>query len=181
MKGIRSARTIAAVLLGAALIAALSVGGATAAGLISGKAIKNHSIGVVKLTYAAQKSLRAGKIGPAGPAGPAGAAGQQGAQGPRGPQGPAGRVISAYAHVSADGHVLSDSRNIRQANVKKVGDGAYCLQNLSEYHSAVASVAFGGSAVSALVRPSTVNCSFVIYTVKGGGGNISNAFFVQLA
>jgi hypothetical protein len=177
MKGIRS-RAIAALLIGAALVAALSVGGATAARLISGKAIKNHSIGVVKLTFAAQKSLRAGKVGPAGPAGPAG---QAGPAGPQGPQGPAGRVVAAYAHVSADGHVLSDSRNIRQANLKKTGDGVYCLQNVSEYHSAVASVAFGGPAVSALVRPSTVNCSFVIYTVKGGGGNISNAFFVQLA
>jgi hypothetical protein len=175
MKGIR---VIAALLVGAALIAGLSVGGATAARLISGKAIKNHSIGLVKLTLAAQRSLRAGKIGPAGPAGPAG---PQGAAGPRGPQGPAGRVAAAYGHIAADGSVLNDSRNIRQANVKKSGDGVYCLQGLSEFHSAVASAAFGGSAVSALVRPATVNCSFVIYTVKGGGGNVSNAFFVQLA
>jgi hypothetical protein len=42
-------------------------------------------------------------------------------------------------------------------------------------------VAFGGSAVSTLVRPATATCDFVIYTVKAGGTPINNAFFVQLA
>ena len=90
MKRISPFRTVLAVLGGAAVIAAVSVGGATAAKAISGKAIKNHSIALVKLTYAAQSALRTGKAGPQGPAGPAGPAGPQGTQGPAGPQGPRG-------------------------------------------------------------------------------------------
>ena len=177
MKSIRSFRIIAALLAAAALIAALTVGGATAAGTINGRSIKNHSIPVVKLTLAAQKSLRTGVAGPAGPQGPAGPKGAQG------PQGPAGHsAVLSYAHIAADGAVLSDSKNIKQGNVKKTGVGTYCLLKLSSsIRSAVASPAFGGAAVGALVRPATVNCDFVIYTVKGGGGTVNNAFFVQLA
>ena len=66
--------------------------------------------------------------------------------------------------------------------MKKAGNGAYCLHGLSSsLHSAVASVAFGGSAVSATVRPATSTCDFVIYTVKAGGAPTNNAFFVQIA
>ena len=66
MNRISPFRTVLAVLGGAAVIAAVSVGGATAAKAISGKAIKNHSIALVKLTYAARSALRTGKAGPAG-------------------------------------------------------------------------------------------------------------------
>ena len=186
MNRISPFRTVLAVLGGAAVIAAVSVGGARAAKAISGKAIKNHSIALVKLTYAAQSALRTGKAGPQGPAGPAGPAGPQGTQRPAGPQGPAGPrgtgSVAAYAHVAADGTLLGDSRNLKQSNVKKAGNGAYCLHGLSSsLHSAVASVAFGGSAVSATVRPATSTCDFVIYTVKAGGAPTNNAFFVQIA
>ena len=95
MNRISPFRTVLAILGGAAVIAAVSVGGATAAKAISGKAIKNHSIALVKLTYAAQSALRTGKPGPQGPSGPAGPAGPQGAQGPAGPQVP--RVREAPA------------------------------------------------------------------------------------
>jgi Collagen triple helix repeat (20 copies) len=185
MKRIRSFRTVAAILAGAALIAALSVGGATAAKIISGRAIKNHSIPLAKLTFAAQKSLRTGLPGPQGPQGPAGPAGAQGPAGQRGPQGqqgPAGNAaLLSYAHIAADGDVMSDSKNLRQSQVKKIGVGAYCLLNLSSsIRNAVASPAFGSKAVSALIRSSTSNCDFIVYTVRGGGASTNSAFYVQL-
>jgi Collagen triple helix repeat (20 copies) len=174
---------LAAVLAAAALVAALTVGGATAARLISGTSIKNHSIALVKLTFAAQKTLRAGKRGPAGAQGPAGPAGPQGPAGPAGPQGPAGKAgVATYAHVAADGTVLGDSRNVKQSNVSKVGAGAYCLKNLpASLRSAVASTVPGGAAVSAQVRAATAGCDFTVFTVKSGGAGANNAFFVQLA
>jgi hypothetical protein len=185
MKRLTSFRAIAAVLAGAALIAALSVGGATAAKIISGRAIKNHSIPLVKLTFAAQKSLRTGLPGPQGPQGPAGPAGAQGPAGPKGPQGPTGpagnSALLSYAHIAADGSVMSDSKNLRQSQVKKVGVGAYCLMHLSSsIRNAVASPAFGTKAVGALIRSSTPNCDFIVYTVRGGGGVANSAFYVQL-
>lgn len=182
MKRFGSVRTVLAILAGVALAAAISVGGAgaSAAKKISGTTIKNHSIALVKLTFGAQNALRTGKPGPAGPAGPAG---PQGPAGPRGPAGPQGRGgVSTYAHIAADGTVLSDSRNVKQANVQKIGAGAYCLKGLpTSLQSAVASPVAGSAAVSALVRPTTASCDFTIFTVKGGGGAVNNAFFVQLA
>ncbi len=77
--------------------------------------------------------------------------------------------------------MLKDSRNIRQANVQKIGAGAYCLKGLASVQSAVASPVAGSAAVSALVRPATAACDFTIFTVKAGGGSVNNAFFVQLA
>ncbi len=61
-------RTVLAILAGAALVAAIGVGGAgaTAAKKISGTTIKNHSIALVKLTVGAQKALRTGEPGPDG-------------------------------------------------------------------------------------------------------------------
>jgi hypothetical protein len=185
MKRVGSVRIVLAILAGAALVAAITVGGAgaTAVKKISGSTIRNHSIALVKLTIAAQNALRTGKAGPQGPAGPAGAAGPAGPAGPRGPAGPQGRAgVSTYAHIAADGTVLNDSRNVRQANVQKIGAGAYCLKGLSSsIQSAVASPVAGSAAVSALVRPTTAGCDFTIFTVKGGGGVVNNAFFVQLA
>jgi hypothetical protein len=182
MKRFGSVRTVLAILAGAALVAAISVSGAGAAAVkkISGTAIKNHSIALVKLTIGAQNALRTGVPGPAGPAGPAG---PQGPAGPRGPAGPQGRAgVSTYAHIAADGTVLGDSRNVKQANVQKIGAGAYCLKGLANsVQSAVASPVAGSAAVSALVRPTTAGCDFTIFTVKGGGGAVNNAFFVQLA
>jgi hypothetical protein len=181
MKRIHPAHAVLAALVGAAVVAFLSVGGATAAGLISGAKITNHSIGAVKLTFAAQRFLRAGKRGPAGPAGPAGSQGPAGPQGPAGSQGPAGKsAVSTYAHVAADGTVLADSRNVRQANVKRIATGSYCFNFSATLKSAVAAPAVGNDAVGAIIRPAGSGCDFTVYTVRGGGTKVNNGFFIQL-
>ena len=84
MKGGFDFRTIVSGFVAAAVVFALSIGGATAASLINGNSIRNHTIGVIKLKKNAVQALRGqrgarGAIGPAGPGGPAG------------PQGPPGR------------------------------------------------------------------------------------------
>lgn len=67
----------------ALFVALTGIGGAAyASGLINGASIKNHTIGVNKLTAGAVKSLKSG--------GAKGVVGSQGAQGDRGPAGPAG-------------------------------------------------------------------------------------------
>jgi hypothetical protein len=185
MKRIHPAHAVLAALVGAAVVAFFSVGGATAAGLISGASIKNHSIGAVKLTFAAQRFLRSGKRGPEGPQGPAGAAGPQGPAGPRGATGPAGPAghspTPVYAHVASDGTVLADSKNFKQANLNKNGAGSYCVKNLSSsIKNAVASPAAGSNAVSALIRPATAGCDFTVFTVKGNAVKVDSGFFIQL-
>src|SRR5436190_10820141 len=95
MKGVFDFRTIASGFLAAAVVFALSVGGATAAGLIGGKQIRNHSIGLIDIKRTAQKALHGqrGLTGAAGPAGP------QGPPGPAGLPGPAQPSTTAFARV----------------------------------------------------------------------------------
>lgn len=99
-------RPFAALAIVVALIFALTVGGATAASLMSGRRIKNHSIPLKKLTKKARKALKGargprGAEGPQGPPGPPGLQGKSGGQGPpgpsgsRGPAGPRGLTGSA--------------------------------------------------------------------------------------
>jgi hypothetical protein len=76
----------------AALVAALvatTAASATIAALITGKQIKNGSIGLVDLSGKAKRALK-GQRGPAGPQGAPGATGAQGAQGATGAQGAQG-------------------------------------------------------------------------------------------
>jgi collagen triple helix repeat protein len=58
-------------------------------GTVTGKDVKNRSLGTKKLSTKAVSSL-AGQRGPAGPAGPQGAKGEQGPVGPAGPTGEVG-------------------------------------------------------------------------------------------
>jgi len=81
--------TPATVIATIALFVALA-GTATAGTVfITGKQIKNGSIGLVDLSASAKKALK-GQRGPAGPAGPAGIQGDQGNPGVAGPVGPVG-------------------------------------------------------------------------------------------
>lgn len=98
MKQLKHPATIIASL---ALLVAFGGGGAAyARALISGSAIKNHSIAAKKLTRKAIRSLRGkrgprGHVGPkgaTGATGPTGATGRVGATGPRGPVGPSNSV-----------------------------------------------------------------------------------------
>jgi hypothetical protein len=160
----------------AALVFALSVGGATASSLITGRQIKDHSIGVVDLKKKAQTLLR-------GHRGRQGTQGPPGAQGPVGPPGPAGQsTILAYAHVSKGGAVIgADSKNIKQANMTRTAAGQYCFRGLSiSIRSAIASPS-AGKAIGAVVGPATTTCSFVVSTYAANGARIDNAFYVQFA
>lgn len=81
---------------------------ASAKRLITGKDVKNGSLGVVDLSAAARKSLR-GKTGPAGANGANGLPGAPGGTGPAGPAGPIGPQGPIGPAGSADtpGGVLS--------------------------------------------------------------------------
>jgi hypothetical protein len=159
-----------------ALIFALSVGGATASTLITGRQIKDHSIGLVDLKKKTVTLLH-GRRGPQGPQG------LPGAQGPVGPPGPAGQsTILAYAHVSKGGTVIgADSKNIKQANMTRTAVGQYCFRGLSiSIRSAIASPS-AGKAIGAVVGPATTTCSFVVSTYAANGARVDNAFYVQFA
>jgi hypothetical protein len=90
-----------------AIVAALTVAGtAGAAKLLTGRDIKNGSIGIVDLSKSTQTKLK-GKQGPPGPlgeTGPPGATGATGAAGPSGPAGLAGvQAVSSPAVTLAPG------------------------------------------------------------------------------
>lgn len=82
-------KTLRVVLVAAALAAVGIAGTAGAARFITGRDIKNGSIGLVDLSRAARHALQ-GRTGPAGPAGPQGAQGPQGTPGTTGPAGAPG-------------------------------------------------------------------------------------------
>ena len=97
------------VALVAAAIAAVGVAGtAGAAKFITGRDIKNGSVGLVDLSRSTRKAL-AGRPGPKGPIGPQGPAGAAGAPGATGPSSIATTVIAqsfdALPQDFADGEV----------------------------------------------------------------------------
>jgi len=181
MKRVFDFRTIVSGFLAAAVVFALSVGGATAAGLITGKQIRNHTIGLVDLKKTAQKALR-GERGLRGLSGPAGPAGPQGPAGPAGLPGQSQQSTVAYARVSKNGTVFADfSRNIKQVNLVRTAPGQYCFRGLSiSIKTAVASPSSAG-AIGAVVGPATTNCSFVVSTFAPGGKRVDSSFYVQFA
>jgi hypothetical protein len=181
MKRVIDVRTIVSGLLAAAVVFALSVAGATAAGLITGKQIRNHTIGLIDLKRTTQKALR-GQRGLRGLPGAAGPAGPQGPPGPAGLPGQSQPSTTASARIAKNGIVLAAySRNIRQANVVRTAQGQYCFRGLSvSIKTAVASPSSGG-AIGAVVGPATVNCSFVVSTFAPGGKRVDSAFYVQFA
>ena len=184
MKGVFDFRTIVSGFVAAALVFALSIGGATAASLINGNSIRNHTIGVIKLKKNAVQALR-GQRGARGAIGPAGAAGPTGPQGPPGPAGlpgPAQPSTAAYARVTRSGELMADfSHNVKQVNVVRTAVGQYCFRGLSiSIKTAVASPS-GGKAIGAAVGPATVNCSFVVSTYASNGARVDSPFYVQFA
>jgi collagen triple helix repeat protein len=90
--------------LGGSAYAAVTVTGKNIKdGTITGRDVKNRSLGASKLNPTAVSSLT-GERGPAGPQGPQGPQGQRGPQGPPGPTGPTGPQgpsgISGYQVVT---------------------------------------------------------------------------------
>ena len=138
--------------LGGSAYAAVTVTGKTIKdGTVTGRDVKNRSLGTSKLTPAAVSSLTgqpgpagpqgdrgapgptgpAGPIGPTGPTGQKGEAGPAGPQGPQGPQGPAGsNGISGWEYrVSSPGFSIpsgdADGGSILcPAGKKALGGGA---------------------------------------------------------
>lgn len=112
-----------------ALLALVGAGSATAAKMVTGKEIANHtvtgkdvkkgSLKVKHLSTGAQDSLK-GATGPAGPAGPAGPVGATGLAGKDG--GP-----NRYGEVSSGGVLQEDVRNIDQTQLVHPADGQYCF------------------------------------------------------
>jgi hypothetical protein len=176
MRRILETRTSAALIIAITLILAAAVGGATAAGLITGKQIKNHSIQLVDLSKKAQLRLR----GQRGQRGPQGVPGPQGPQGPAGPAGTSTPTPAlAYAHVAADGTILRDSSGISQVNLTKTAKGQYCFKNLpSRLRNAVASPS--GTAMSAVVLPGST-CRFTVRTFKSATNRVNAPFYIQFA
>jgi hypothetical protein len=133
----------ATVLSGIAVFAALA-GTATAAsgvisgseikrGTITGKQVKNKSLGLKKLSNGAVKRLR-GKTGPQGaqgPAGPTGIAGSQGPQGPAGPkgiagpQGPAGIVAPLFGQDATEN--IGDGDDVLVLTVPVATAGTFAI------------------------------------------------------
>jgi len=181
MKRFFDLRTIASGALAAAIVFAITVGGATAAGLITGKQIRNHTIGLIDLKRTAQKALH-GQRGLRGLPGPAGPAGPQGPPGPSGLPGPPQPSTSASARVTKSGAVMGEfSRNIKQANVVRTARGQYCFRGLPvSIKTGVASPS-SSAAIGAVVGPATVNCSFVVSTFNASGARVDSGFYVQFA
>jgi hypothetical protein len=81
--------------LGGSAYAAVSVTGANIKdGTITGRDVKNRSLGTNKLSNSATASLK-GRPGPTGPQGPKGDKGEQGTRGPAGPKGDTGPTGAA--------------------------------------------------------------------------------------
>ena len=97
---------------------------------VKGKHIARNAITSPKVKNA---SLLAGDFAPGqlprGERGDTGAQGPQGVQGPQGERGPEGApgAARAYAFIDSDGTVLSPSKNISQANVRRPAAGNYCI------------------------------------------------------
>jgi hypothetical protein len=113
-------KLIATFALGALLAAA---GTATAAGVITGKQVRNGSLTLADFKKAEREKL-AGDRGPRGPAGEPGAQGAQGPPGPKGAPGAAAADAVAYGLVMPDGSVHY-SKGIEGAAVQS--PGRYCV------------------------------------------------------
>ena len=90
-----NAKFVAALAVVFAVVAGTAMAGPAAKKLLTGKDIKDGSIGIVDLSSATRVGLKGSKgptgaSGPQGPSGPKGDTGATGATGPTGPAGPAG-------------------------------------------------------------------------------------------
>ena len=128
--------------LGGSAYAAVTVTGKNIKdGTITGRDVKNRSLGTSKLTATAVSSLvgRQGPAGPQGPKGDTGLKGDTGATGPQGPAGPAGPSgISGLEYsVNSPGiPVASDSAGggyVRCPAGKKALGGGASVDNANVY------------------------------------------------
>lgn len=111
-------------LLAAALVGVLAtVGTATAARLITGKNIKDGSVGYVDISKTAKTKLKGAK----GPAGPAGPQGGQGAQGPAGTNGADGSA-RAFGLVNNSTGTPQMQKSKGGPTVRRSGNGIFCIK-----------------------------------------------------
>ena len=172
--------------LGGSAYAAVTVTGKNIKdGTITGKDVKNRSLGTNKLSATAVSSLT-GQRGPTGPQGPKGdtgergpagptgttgpkgepgPAGPQGAQGPAGPPGPSG--ISGWGYVTEGRDLAPDDPQTWQVNCpggKKALGGGVHTGNASRYvtriyESAPQALPTAGLSASTTTRPARSACT----------------------
>jgi hypothetical protein len=98
--------------------AVITSGSQVKKGTLTGKHVKNGSLGVADLSAKARSSLR-GQSGPQGVAGPQGPAGPAGPQGPVGPQGVAGTPGAPGADGVSGLEQVSNSAGLQNSNTEK--------------------------------------------------------------
>ena len=168
MSNIRRLRPSPALVVAIVALCVAFTGTATAAlvmtgkqikdGTVTGKDVKNRTLGTNKLSKKAVSSLK-GQHGPAGPQGPRGEAGIQGVQGPKGDagaQGPKGDTgvahvttrTSGIAFTASGAGEFKDGAAMCQAGESVVG-GGYRLPD----------VAFSGVPVFAAIQSRPANAS----------------------
>ena len=172
--------TYANVLATLALFVALG-GGAYAAGLITGKQIKDGSItgADIKNGSLLAADFKTGQI-PAGPAGPAGAPGTAGVPGIPG-------TAVAFAHINGDGTLdAANVKAITSANISHPAVGTYCITGLSPApKNAVANVGANGVAFTVVTGLGAVlGCApgtqFAFATFDGLGADADNDLWIAI-
>jgi Collagen triple helix repeat (20 copies) len=128
------------VALGGSAYAAVTITGKNIKdGTITGRDVKNRSLGTNKLSATAVSSL-SGQRGPTGPQGPKGDTGERGPAGPQGVQGPAGPPgpsgVSGWGYVTEGRDLAPDDPQTWQVNCpggKKALGGGVHTGNASRY------------------------------------------------
>jgi hypothetical protein len=152
--------------LGGSAYAAVTVTGKQIQdGTITGKDVKNRSLGAAKLSASALGSL-AGERGPAGPQGPAGPKGDPGKQGPTGPAGATGQ----QGPQGAAGVTNIEYRVSSGVSVPKDGDAS------DQVNCTSGKAALGGGAAQ---FPSGAPMR-VISSAPGGANGTSTGWSVQI-
>jgi hypothetical protein len=160
--------------LGGSAYAAVTVTGKNIKdGTVSGRDVKNRSLGKAELSPSAVSSLLgdrgpAGPQGPAGPKGPQGEPGLPGAPGETGPQGPSGLTGIEY-RVSSGASVPKD---------QTIGDQVNCTSGKSVLGGGVAHYPYGSPARVVSSAPGGANGDSTGWSVQvhNQGGNAFNSY-----
>jgi hypothetical protein len=168
--------------LGGSAYAAVTVTGKNIEdGTITGKDVKNRSLGTTKLSPTAVSSLTgargpegpAGQRGPQGPAGPTGQTGPQGETGPAGPAGPAGPQgpigVSGYVVVVTP---VSQATTIDKGQAGRVG--VVCPDGKKVLGGGVAHYPENGSARVVESTPADTGTGWTALVFNGGDSSFES-------
>lgn len=182
-------------LIAAAVALAVCAGGATAASLITGSQIAQHTVtqgnlasGVLAKLNRSPLAGAPGAVGPQGPAGAAGAAGPQGVAGPQGPQGIPGPGAGATGPAGAQGPQgdqgpqgpagvvdLGRIRYVQGATATITSAGTVSSQAVCGNGSRLLSGGYTGSNLAVVLQnyPSSSSTWFVQATSTGGTASVT--------